>query len=123
MRFYKYAQNTGTHVGNLWSASGTRLGTVTFSGESASGWQTATFATPIAIAANTTYVISYHTNTGYYPSTNPGFATAVNTPPLHGLADGASGGNGVYAYSASSVFPSQSWQSSNYWVDVVFTAP
>ncbi|HVZ19706.1 MAG TPA: DUF4082 domain-containing protein [Vicinamibacterales bacterium] len=123
VRFYKYAQNTGTHVGNLWSASGTRLGTVTFSGESASGWQTATFATPIAIAANTTYVISYHTNTGYYPSTNPGFATAVNTPPLHGLADGASGGNGVYAYSASSVFPSQSWQSSNYWVDVVFTAP
>src|SRR5262249_18727837 len=51
IRFYKYAQNTGTHVGNLWSASGTRLATVTFSGEAASGWQQATFATPVAITA------------------------------------------------------------------------
>jgi hypothetical protein len=54
VRFYKYAQNTGTHVGSLWSSSGTRLATVTFSGESASGWQQATFATPVAVNANTT---------------------------------------------------------------------
>src|SRR6185436_8773570 len=48
VRFYKYAQNTGTHVGHLWSSSGTLLGTVTFSGETASGWQQAMFASPIA---------------------------------------------------------------------------
>ena len=34
--------------------------TVTFTGETASGWQQATFATPVAITANTTYVVSYY---------------------------------------------------------------
>ena len=42
VRFFKSTTNTGTHVGSLWTASGTRLATVTFSGESASGWQSAT---------------------------------------------------------------------------------
>jgi Fibronectin type III domain len=31
------------------------------------------------------------------------------------------GGDGVYAYSSTSGFPNNTWQSSNYWVDVVFT--
>ena len=26
VRFYKYATNTGTHIGSLWSTTGTRLG-------------------------------------------------------------------------------------------------
>ncbi len=34
IRFYKASTNTGTHVGNLWSSSGTLLATATFSGES-----------------------------------------------------------------------------------------
>ncbi len=121
IRFYKYAQNTGPHVGSLWTASGTQLGSVTFTNETASGWQQATFATPIAITANTTYVASYHMNAGSYGVTEPGFTTAVDTPPLHALASGASGGNGVYRASATSVFPNQTYNASNYWVDVVFT--
>jgi len=120
VRFYKYAQNTGTHTGSVWSASGTRLGTVTFSGESASGWQQATFATPVAVTANTTYIVSYHTNTGYYGVTEPGLTTAVDNAPLHAPSNAASGGNGVYLYSAGGGFPNQTWDSSNYWVDVVF---
>ena len=39
VRFYKAAANTGSHTGSLWSATGTQLATVTFSGETASGWQ------------------------------------------------------------------------------------
>ena len=35
IRFYKGSGNTGTHVGSLWSASGTKLGSATFTGESA----------------------------------------------------------------------------------------
>ena len=31
------------------------------------------------------------------------------------------GGNGVYAYGGSTLFPSNSYRSTNYWVDVVFT--
>ena len=119
LRFYKYAQNTGTHVGHLWSATGTLLGTVTFTGETASGWQQANFASPVAIALNTTYVASYHTTTGFYAATNSGLTAGVDNVPLHALSNAAGGGNGVYLYGAGA-FPNQTYQASNYWVDVVF---
>ena len=121
IRFYKAAANTGTHVGNLWSSSGTLLATATFSGESASGWQQVNFSTPVAIAANTVYVASYHTSVGHYSDTQNAFASAgVDNPPLHALANGVSGVNGVYAYGTTSSFPSQGWNACNYWVDVAF---
>jgi hypothetical protein len=121
VRFYKAVTNTGTHIGNLWTSTGTSLGTVTFTNESASGWQQANFSTPISIAANTTYVVSYFTPTGHY-SANSGFfsSAGVDTPPLHALANGVDGSNGVYHYGATSTFPNLSFNSANYWVDVVF---
>ncbi len=123
IRFYKAAANTGTHVGNLWSSTGSLLATGTFSGETASGWQQLNFTTPVNITANTVYVASYRANTGHY-SINANYFTSsgVDNPPLHALANGVSGGNGVFRYGASSAFPNQSWNSSNYWVDVVFEA-
>ena len=39
VRFYKGSDNIGTHLGSLWSASGTLLATGTFVGETGSGWQ------------------------------------------------------------------------------------
>src|SRR5207249_4112694 len=42
--------------------------------------------------------------------------------PLHALADGVDGANGVYAYGANGTFPVNSFNSANYWVDVVFAA-
>src|SRR5260370_11084368 len=54
--FYKGAGNAGTHVGDLWTNSGTRLASATYTGETSTGWQTVSFANPVAIAANTTYV-------------------------------------------------------------------
>ena len=123
IRFYKATANTGTHIGNLWSSTGTKLATATFSGESASGWQQVNFATPVAISANTVYVASYHANNGHYSADEDYFASSgVDNAPLHALANGVSGGNGVYAYGASSVFPTQTWNTSNYWVDVLFQA-
>src|SRR5579871_4312333 len=44
IRFYKSAANTGTHIGNLWSASGQLLASTTFTSETPSGWQTALFS-------------------------------------------------------------------------------
>jgi hypothetical protein len=121
IRFYKGSTNTGTHVGSLWSRTGTLLGQATFTNETASGWQQVTFATPVAITANTTYVASYHTNVGHYAGDNDYFATTgVTNGPLTALATGTDGSNGVYRYSASSAFPNQTFRSSNYWVDVVF---
>ncbi len=115
-RFYKSSANTGTHVASLWTSSGQKLATATFTGETNSGWQQVSFATPVAITAGTTYVISYHTNSGHYSVTRPYFSSQFNSGPLHAPANG-----GVYTYGANSVFPTQSFQSSNYFVDVVFS--
>jgi hypothetical protein len=71
------------------------------------------------VAANVTYVASYHTDTGFYSATGNGLATAVSRGPLTALANGTDGGNGVYRYGASA-FPSSTFQATNYWVDVVF---
>ena len=102
VRFYKGATNTGTHIGNLWTNAGTLLATATFSNETASGWQQVTFSSPVAVTANTTYVASYHTNVGQYGADRSYFATAgVDNAPLHALADGVGGANGVYVYGAS----------------------
>jgi hypothetical protein len=122
IRFYKASTNTGTHVGNLWTSTGTLLASATFTSETPSGWQQVNFATPVSISANTIYVASYHTNVGHY-STDPNyFASAgVDNPPLHALASGVSP-NGVYAYTygPSSSFPTGTYNSTNYWADVVF---
>ena len=115
-RFYKSSANTGTHTASLWTASGQLLATATFSNETASGWQQVTFSNPVSITAGTTYVISYHTNSGHYSVTRSSLTSQFDNGVLHALANG-----GVYAYGANSAFPTQSYQSSNYFVDVVFT--
>jgi hypothetical protein len=120
VRFYKGASNTGTHVGSLWTNTGTLLARATFSGEAASGWQTVTFATPVAVTAGTTYVASYFAPNGRYSVNTGFFGSEYASPPLRALASGADGGNGTYAYGSSPSFPGNTWLASNYWVDVVF---
>ncbi len=122
IRFYKAATNIGTHVGNLWTASGTRLASATFTGETASGWQQVTFASPVTITAGTVYVASYFAPGGRYAGDSGYFAASgVDNGPLHALRDGVSGGNGVYRYTGTSAFPNNTYNSENYWVDVVFS--
>jgi hypothetical protein len=121
VRFYKGPRATGTHTGTLWTSAGTRLATATFTGETAAGWQQVTFATPVTIQPNTVYIVSYHTNVGDYAYTSNAFATVgVNSGPLHALSSPVTGGNGVFRYATSTAFPTSSYQSTNYWVDIVF---
>lgn len=120
VRFYKGASNTGTHSGHLWSSSGTLLATATFGTETASGWQQANFSTPVNITANSTYVVSYHAPNGNYAANSGFFGSSTDRVPLHGLASGIDGPNGVYRY-GSPGFPTESFNSTNYWVDVVFS--
>jgi hypothetical protein len=118
--FYKSPANTGTHTGTLWTSTGQELATTTFTNETPSGWQQATFATPVAITANTIYVASYHTDVGRYSIDEGYFAASFfDNSPLRALKDGDSGGNGVYRYGLRS-FPTDTYRSSNYWVDIVF---
>src|SRR6185436_7864516 len=112
------AANTGIHTGSLWTNSGTLLATATFIDESATGWQQLNFATPVVITANTTYVVSYHTNTGNYAINGGYFASGgVDAAPLHALASGVDGASGVYRYGAGG-FPTDTFNAANYWVDV-----
>jgi hypothetical protein len=122
IRFYKGPQNTGSHVGNLWSASGTLLASATFSGETTSGWQQVNLSSPVSITANTIYVVSYHTNQGFYSVNDNYFTSAHSNEPLTAPDTGSSGGNGVYAYGSTSSFPTNTYLGRNYWVDAVFTS-
>ena len=120
IRFYKAATNTGTHVGSLWTEGGVLLAQGSFSGESASGWQTLLFSTPVSIAAATTYVAGYHAPNGHYSLTSRTFdGTAFSNPPLTALADG-SAGNGLYRYTATPALPTNSYNAANYFVDVLY---
>jgi hypothetical protein len=119
IRFYKGQENTGVHTGSLWSVAGELLATGAFANETPSGWQTLTFATPVTIAANTTYVASYHSNTGLAIDLNYFQLHGVDNPPLHALQSGVDGPNGVFAYGPGGVFPNNAFAGHNYWVDVV----
>jgi hypothetical protein len=122
IRFFKSAANTGAHVGNLWDGNGNLLASATFTGESASGWQQVSFPNPVAVTANTVYVASYHAPAGHYGVNGYYFANSgVDNAPLHAPQNGSGSPNGPYAYGSTSVFPSSTYNSANYWVDVVFT--
>ncbi|TCA34173.1 DUF4082 domain-containing protein [Rhizobium leguminosarum bv. viciae] len=119
IRFYKGDLDTGTHTGSLWSNTGTKLATLTFTNETASGWQTAYFTSPVSLTVGQTYTASYHTNSGHYSTTISYFTSNVTSGPLTAPASG----NGVYTYGSASLYPTSTYQSTNYWVDVMFTTP
>ena len=124
LKFYRSPSDTGSDLLDLWTATGTKLASATFTNTAASGWQTVTLATSVAISANTTYVASYHT-TGAYVATTNFFITAVTSDVLTAPSTTTAGGNGVYAYggiSTTGIFPTSTWNAANYWADVVFVA-
>jgi hypothetical protein len=119
VRFYKGVGNTGTHTGSLWTSTGTRLATGTFSGEAASGWQTLVFSSPVQVTGNTTYVASYFAPNGRYAAGDRFFSFAdYKAAPLIAPRSYTSGGNGVYRSGAG--FPANSYGDTNYYVDVLF---
>jgi lysophospholipase L1-like esterase len=119
IRFYKGPGNTGTHVGHLWTRTGTLLGTVTFSNETNTGWQQATFSSPIPVQADTTYIASYYAPAGHWAYAASYFAKNMEADyPLEALAWGMSGPNGVFKAEPSG-FPIKGGKA-NFWVDVLF---
>ncbi len=80
-----------------------------------------TFATPVSISANTTYIASYWTQLGFSLTQNAFNNAGVDSAPLHLLKNGVDGPNAVYKYGAGGIFPTDTYLASNYWADVVFT--
>ena len=73
----------------------------------------------MAIAANTTYVASYHCATGN-AAAGYELQTGQNNPRLHALQTGVDGYNGVYVFGSGGMFPLQGTSGYNFWVDVIF---
>jgi hypothetical protein len=123
VRFYKSAQNSGTHVGSLWDNSGKLLASVTFTGETASGWQSANFDKAVSIASNTSYVISYHAPRGHYSYDSGYFSrSAFQNSHLRAVRNTTAHTNGLYTKSTSTTaFPQTGGNGTNYWVDVLFS--
>jgi hypothetical protein len=121
-RFYKQTWMGGyTHVGYLWSSSGQLLASATFTGETSYGWQQVSFSSPVAIAANTVYIVSFSTGGGYFGITSPYFSSAAYTNgPLEALPSSTSGGNGVYG-SGNGSFPKINGGGMSFWADVAFS--
>lgn len=115
IRFWKASRETGSHVGHVWNASGQLLASVNFVNETASGWQQQYLATPLAVSANTVYVVSVNTGNTYYVTTHYSLATMVVNQDLTSVV----GNNGVFG--SPGQFPSESYESSNYFRDVLFT--
>jgi hypothetical protein len=119
IRFYKGTGNNGTHIGLLYTSSGTLLAQSTFTGETGSGWQQVNFSTPVAISANTTYIAALFSTTGFAYTGSYFTSTGADNAPLHALRSGVAGPNGVYVYGAAPQFPAFTFGDANYWVDVV----
>jgi Domain of unknown function (DUF4082) len=120
IRFYRAVASPQGYVANLYSAEGTLLGSATIAQESGPlpGWQEADFVSPIPISANTTYIAAYYSAVGHGAWDEWGLSNGATNGPLTAPASSAVGGNGVYHY--NNTFPSNTYDSSNYYVDVAF---
>lgn len=116
IRFYKPVGTTGTHTASLWLNSTTKLASAQFTAETASGWQEATFPSPVSVTASTAYTASVFFASGDYISRVSGLSSIVTQGPISTIA----GTNGVFKYGPTG-FPAASYQDSNYYVDVIFS--
>ncbi|MGZ3803656.1 MAG: DUF4082 domain-containing protein, partial [Pseudobdellovibrionaceae bacterium] len=116
IRFYKGSLEAGSHIGRIWSSTGQLLASVTFTSETASGWQQQLLLSPLSIQANTEYIVTVNTTNTYYVSTQFGLVTSI----IHGNLSSVVGNNGVFGPVGQ--FPTQTWNSMNYFRDIVFVS-
>ena len=114
----QYYQGSRTHdvtTATLWSAGGDVLARASFAASRSVGWRTVELETPVQLTAGETYVASYHAPHGGYAVTEHDLTTRqVRNGFL--LQAGA----GVYHYGSDSRFPEDTYQGSNYLVDIVY---
>ena len=111
IRFYKASGETGTHVGRIWSDTGTLLAQVTFTGESGSGWQTQTLPTPLPITSGVRYRVTYNVSIIVAKTFS---ALPVSSGPLTAW--------GSFFSTPAGSFPT-SGSSSNLFGDILFNSP
>jgi hypothetical protein len=114
LRYYRASSESGTHTARVWTAAGSLIGSTTFQSDAGPGWKEQALATPISLTPGQVYVVSVGFNS-YYSATQFGLQTPAVSGPLRSVAVAT---NGVYG-DAAGLFPTSSYRSSNYFVDLV----
>lgn len=120
LRFYRGTRNASGYVARLWTSSGTLLAQVPVTDGAIPGWQEVALPSPVAISANTLYVVSYYSSNGQFGRDVDGVLNAIVSGNLTAPSSASVGGNGVYVYATGGGFPTASYKNTNYWVDVRF---
>ena len=116
IQYYQGSKAAGVTQATLWSSTGRVLSSVKFSESRTVGWRTIPLKTSVALKAGGSYVVSYHAPKGGYPVTEHDLTRARSQ---NGFALPA--GAGVYSYDTRALFPTQTYQGSNYLVDIVYS--
>ena len=114
IRFFSPNDPEGIYTGHLWTSTGELLASVVFNAVTGNSWQVAYFNTPVKIHPGNTYIASYHTSSGEYVSTSEGLRNGAGNGTIIVHSDG------IYRYGPSGSFPVYTYNSSNYWADIVF---
>ena len=125
LRFYKQPNNTGTHVGHLWTArrpAARRRST--FTNETASGWQEERLAAPGRRSRkDTTYVTSYYARRrAASRSARRLLRAGVDRRARCTRRRRATAATASTSYGAERRSPTRRFNATNYWVDAVFDA-
>ncbi len=120
IRFYKAPLNTGVHTGTLWTEDGHKLAEVTFTHESASGWQEAMLSKPQALRQGDHYYVSYHAPHGHFSYTVNYYQKQRSTKYLNGAENNVAHRNGVLRATSHNYFPTLSGGGTNFFVDLDF---
>lgn len=111
VRFYRAVTAPTSVIGLLYTEAGTELARVTF-GAFTTGWNTATFATPVSVTSGATYRVAYWSSGPY-----------VNTGAAFPVTNGVLTANaGFFGYGASPAFPTSQFNNANYFADVLFVS-
>ncbi len=113
LRFYKAPGESGVHVGHLWDDQGHPLASVTFTNETATGWQEQALIVAVSIDTGATVTVSVNHPAGSrFAITLNGLATGVTAGPL--AAESTGGRSGIAGLAPVTPSPH------GYWRDVVF---
>ena len=109
LRFFKAPGDIDRRTITLWHEDGRRIAETVTDGEGRIGWQEVSLG-EVELSPGVTYVASYRAKR--YMSTEDYFTKTRTVGPLVVPA----GANGVYG--AGSTFPTKTYRSSNYWIDL-----
>lgn len=110
IKYYKFVDSTAEHSAHVWDENGILLASATFTGETASGWQSVELDTPVTITAGQVFTVSVFSTDWYYP--NDSFPSMTSGPITID--------NGFYNYVSSPYMPVQT-VGKNYGVDFTFS--